>query len=63
MVRGVEVRVRGIVRAWWGCLVRDDLVILWGRWRWRRRRWWLIGMRLRDLEVVEEKVKFDFYST
>ena len=45
-------------------MVRDDLVILWGRWRWRRRRrWWLIGMRLRDLEVVEEKVKFGFYST
>ena len=44
-------------------MVRDDLVILWGRWRWiGRRRWWLIGRRrwwwievtLRDLEVVEE---------
>ena len=54
VVRGVVVRVRVIVRAWWGLLVRDDLIILWGRWRWiERRRWWLI-VRLRDLEMVEE---------
>ena len=30
-------------------------VILWGWRRWiRRRRWWLVGVRLRNLEVVEE---------
>ena len=35
-------------------MVRRRLVILWRWWRWvRRRRWWKIGKRLRDLEVVK----------